>query len=277
MPTFLIVIIIVFAVLVLLLPFLLLAPRVAGRKKKAPFYGRNFAHRGLYEKDQSIPENSLPAFARAAEAGYGMELDVQLSRDGRVVVFHDDTLDRVCGVHARVDELNYDELRTLRLCGTEESIPLFDEVLALVNGRTPIIIELKNGKRNRELCEKTLAAIKSYKGETCIESFNPMIVAWFRRHAPSVFRGQLAQPPKNYSTKKFSKKTAFLLGNLLLNVLARPQFIAYRIGKKPLSVRFSEALGAVKVAWTSHDPSTEADYDVVIFEHYLPKPRFKEQ
>lgn len=275
MPAFVIVLIIL-AALILLLPFLLLAPRIAGKKKKAPFFGRNFAHRGLYEKDQSIPENSLPAFARAADAGYGMELDVQLSRDGRIVVFHDDTLDRVCGVHARVDELDYAELRELRLCGTEESIPLFDEVLALVDGRTPIIIELKNGRRNRELCEKTLAAMKSYKGETCVESFNPMIVAWFRRHAPSVFRGQLAQPPKKYAKNKFSKKTAFLLGNLLLNVLARPHFIAYRIGEKPLSVRFSEALGAVKVAWTSHDPSTEADFDVVIFEHYLPKQRFKD-
>lgn len=274
MPPILIVFI-ALAAFLLLLPFFLLAPRAAGKRKRAPFVGRNFAHRWLYEREGSVPENSLTAFARAADAGYGMELDVQLSRDGEVVVFHDDTLDRVCGVHARVDELDLEELRRLRLCGTDEQIPLFSEVLRLVNGRAPIIVELKNGKRNKELCRKTLNALRSYRGETCIESFNPFIVAWFRFHAPSVFRGQLAQPPQFYLQEGFSKTTGFLLGHLLMNAIARPHFIAYRIGKKPLSVRFAEALGAVRVAWTSHDPSSENRFDAVIFEHYRPKPRFR--
>ena len=269
------IVVIVLAALILLLPVFLLAPRVPGKKLKRPFYGKNIAHRGLYEKDQSIPENSLPAFARAVEKGYGIELDVQFSRDGRLVVFHDDTLDRVCGVASRVDALDWEELKLLRLCDTGERIPLFDEVLALVKGRVPIIVELKNGPRNKVLCEKTLAALRSYEGETCIESFNPLIVAWFRFHAPSILRGQLAQPPSFYRAEGFSGMTSFLLGNLLLNVAARPHFIAYRIGKKPLPVRFSEALGAMRVAWTGHDPSAEPDFDVVIFEHYLPEPTYK--
>ena len=267
------IVLIVLAALLLLLPFLLFAPRIAG-KKKEPFCGRNIAHRGLYTPDQSIPENSLPAFRRAAERGYGVELDVQFSCDGKLVVFHDDTLDRVCGVSSRVDALDWEELQNLRLCGTEERIPLFDEVLSLIDGQVPIIVELKNGSRNRELCEKTFAAISNYKGETCVESFNPMIVAWFRFHAPSVFRGQLAQPPEYYRREGFSGLTSFLLGNVVLNVVARPHFIAYRIGKKPLSVRFAELLGAVRVAWTGKDPSAEQGSDVVIFEHYLPEPEF---
>ena len=108
-------------------PLFLLAPGRATKRQKAPFMGRNFAHRGLHSRDMSVPENSLEAFRLAAKAGYGIELDVQLSRDGQVVVFHDDTLDRVCGVHARVDEKSYDELRALGLCGTNNRIPLFSE------------------------------------------------------------------------------------------------------------------------------------------------------
>lgn len=270
-----IIVLIVLAAFLLLFPVLIFAPARPGKKKKTAFYGKNIAHRGLYQKDQSIPENSLPAFARAVENGYGMELDVQLSRDGKVVVFHDDTLERVCGVSKRVDELDYAELQELRLCGTEEKIPLFDEVLATVAGKTPIIVELKTGPRNGELCEKTLAALRSYAGETCIESFDPTIVAWFRKHAPDIYRGQLAQPPKYYRKYGKSALVSFLLGTCALNLIARPNFIAYRIGEKTFGVHLAEFLGATRVAWTSREQSTEKKFDVVIFEHYLPKPQYK--
>ena len=270
-----IIVLIVVAALLLLFPLFIFAPARPNKKKKAPFYGKNIAHRGLFQKDQSIPENSLPAFARAVEAGYGMELDVQLSRDGFVVVFHDDTLDRVCGVAKRVDELDYSELQNLRLCGTDEKIPLFDEVLATVGGKTPIIVELKTGPRNEELCKKTLAALRAYAGETCVESFDPTIVAWFRKHAPDIYRGQLAQPPKHYRKYGKSALVSFLLGTCALNVIARPNFIAYRIGRKTLGVHLAEWMGATRVAWTSHDAATEKKFDVVIFEHYLPKTEYK--
>ena len=256
-------------------PVVLLAPGQASESKKAPFMGRNFAHRGLHSEDQSIPENSLKAFELAAEAGYGMELDVQLSKDGAVVVMHDDTLDRACGVAARVDELDLAELRKLPLFGTEERIPLFSEVLALVNGRTPLIVELKNGPRNDELCEKTWELLRKYNGAYCIESFNPLIVAWFRFHAPSVLRGQLAQMPAEYVRGGRSLAEAVVLGNTLLNVAARPQFIAYRIGPRPLTVRFAEALGAMPIGWTSHSPDSEEGRDAVIFEYYQPDVRYK--
>lgn len=164
-------------------PLFLLAPGRATKRQKAPFMGRNFAHRGLHSRDMSVPENSLEAFRLAAKAGYGIELDVQLSRDGQVVVFHDDTLDRVCGVHARVDEKSYVELRALGLCGTNNRIPLFSEVLDVIKGRGPLIVELKNGRRNLELCRKTYALLSDYRGEVCVESFNPMIMGWFRFHA----------------------------------------------------------------------------------------------
>ena len=260
--------------LVLLLLFIF-APRYAGKKKRAPFVGRNIAHRGLFEADQSVPENSLAAFSRAANAGYGVELDVQLSKDGEVVVFHDDDLSRVCGVEKRVDALDLSELRALSLCGTGERIPLFTEVLETLDGRVPVVVELKNGPRNGELCRKTLDILNAYGGEYCIESFNPFIVAWFRFHAPSVLRGVLSQPPADFKEAKMSGAVSALLGRCAFNFAARPHFIAYRIAKKPLPVRFCDFLGAMRVAWTAHDESTERDNDAVIFEHYRPEIRFK--
>ena len=254
------------------LPLFLLAPGRATKGQKAPFWGRNFAHRGLHSRDKSVPENSLKAFALASEAGYGMELDVQLTRDGQVVVFHDDTLDRVCGIHGRVDDYTFAELQKFPLCGTAERIPLFSDVLNTVAGRGAIICELKTaGKKNRELCRKTYDLIAAYPGEICIESFDPRIVAWFRFHAPELLRGQLATD--TYSDR--SALQAFLLSHCLMNFLARPQFIAYKLTRRPLSVRLAEALGAMKVAWTSHEPKNEKGQDAVIFEFYRPRITFK--
>ena len=256
------------------LPIYVTAPGKATKRQKAPFMGRNFAHRGLHSRDKSVPENSIEAFRLAAEMGYGVELDVQLSKDGQVVVFHDDTLDRVCGVHANVCDLDYSELKTLSLCGTQYGIPLFTEVLDVINGRGPIICELKTGKRNRELCEKTYEIISNYKGDICIESFNPMIVFWFRVHAKDLVRGQLSGPTKSFKGGN-SLSTAILLSQLGLNFLGRPQFIAYKLDRKTLPVRFNYALGCMRVCWTSHEPRNEKGQDAVIFEFYKPKQFFK--
>ncbi len=259
-----------------LLPFAMLAPGSASRRQKAPFLGRNFAHRGLHSRDKAVPENSLEAFRLAAEMNYGIELDVQLSKDGQVVVFHDDTLDRVCGVHGRVDEFDYSELKEMKLCGSRWGIPLFSEVLHTVNGRGPIICELKRGRHNRELCRKTYDLISSYRGEICIESFDPTIVAWFRFHARDLVRGQLAMPASEYPDDTPGGKVfSFLASRTLLNFLGRPQFIAYKIGKQPPAVRMAQLLGAMRVAWTSHEPRNEHGKDCVIFEFYKPRLQFK--
>lgn len=252
----------------------LVAPGTIYKSQRKLFKGKNFAHRGLHKRSKVIPENSLAAFEAAASYGYGIELDVQLSKDGQVVVFHDDTLNRVCGVDARVDEKTYDELKTMSLCGTEQTIPLFTDVLKCVRGRSCLIVELKNGKNNNELCEKTYNILKSYSGDFCIESFNPFIVRWFKKNAPEIVRGQLANPPKDYNGE-VRPVTAFLLGNTLLNFLCRPQFIAYKIAPKPFPVRLAESLGAMKVCWTSHEWVNEKENDVVIFEFYKPKLTFK--
>ena len=137
--------IIFFAVLAVLAAgyFFSILPATSRRQECLKFAEWNYAHRGLWNAAEGVPENSLPAFARAAEQGYAIELDIQITKDGRIVVFHDDTLDRVCGVHGRVDEFTFEELRGMRLCGTQETIPLLTEVFEVMGGRTPMIIELK--------------------------------------------------------------------------------------------------------------------------------------
>ena len=250
------------------------APGRPKKQQKNVFMGRNIAHRGLHDIEKGIPENSLAAFEAAAAAGYGVELDVQLSKDGQVVVFHDDDLLRVCGVDARVDSLTFAELSQLRLLGTDEKIPLFSEVLSCIRGRGPMIVELKTGKHNKELCRKTCDLLRCYVGEYCIESFNPFIVRWFKKHAPHVLRGQLAAPKEDYQGSQ-KPLIGWMLSRTLFNFLCRPQFIAYKIGKKPFTVRLAEFLGAIKVGWTSHECANEKDYDTVIFELYKPNRKFK--
>ena len=257
------------------IPLAMLAPGHASAAKKAPFWGRNFAHRGLHSPDRSVPENSMDAFRRAVEAGYGIELDVQLSRDGCVMVFHDETLSRVCGVNRRLDELSYEELSKLRLCGTWQGIPLLSEVLELVAGRVPLIVELKSGRNNRELCRKVSALLRDYKGAACVESFDPVIVTWFRFFAPRLLRGQLSTTRRLYRRGGSSSASAFALSHVLFNCLSRPQFLACKIGKRAFTVRIAEAMGAMRVGWTAHDPTAEQGRDAVIFEFYRPRPRFK--
>ena len=253
----------------------LIAPEKPDEKKKAPFLGRNIAHRGLHSADGSVPENSLPAFRAAVEAGYGVEFDVHLTKDDRLAVFHDDNLLRMCGKDKPLESLRYDELRKLRLGGTEEHIPLLSEVLAVVGGETPIILELKRGHNNRALCERTREMLQAYRGDVCIESFDPRIVRWWRKNAPDYLRGQLSCTAGKFGAST-SKLQAFLLSNLLTNFLARPNFVAYGLTpRKPLTVRICEAMGAMRVAWTSRDPSAEQGNDTVIFEYYRPSERYK--
>lgn len=250
----------------------LIAPEKPSSEKIAPFTGRNFAHRGLHTKDGSAPENSLPAFKAAALMGYGVELDVHLTADNKVVVFHDDTLERMCGDSRNIEDLTFEELSEFTLGHTNCKIPLLTEVFEALDG-APVILELKRGKRNDLLCAFTLALIHEYKGDVCIESFDPFIVGWFKKHAPDLLRGQLSCEKSNLTG--VNKITAFLLSNLFTNAFARPNFVAYGIGKKPFTVKLCEMMGAMKVAWTSKSDINEIGNDAVIFEHYLPNVRFK--
>lgn len=263
------------------------APERADEEAKAPFQNLNFAHRGLHTADRSVPENSLAAFRRAVEAGYGSELDVQLSADGEVFVFHDDKLNRVTAFQGIAEERTWSALSQITLCGTRETIPLFRDVLRTVDGRVPLIVELKTTERYPELAEKTLALLRDYHEKTggayCVESFDPRIVFWFRKNAPDVLRGQLSAPARSLAGEHPTLKKRLLCllnANVLFNGVTRPHFVAYQVGRRAPGARAAEALGAMRVSWTAL-PETqelaERTSDAVIFQYYEPPVVFSKE
>ena len=199
-----------------------LLPGTKGRPKILST--KYFAHRGLYNNSGSAPENTMAAFRRAVKAGYGIELDIQLTKDGKVVVTHDFHLKRNCGISGDVDQFNYEELGRFPVFHSEERIPLLEDVLKLVEGKVPLIIELKYKKGSR-ICEKATEILDAYKGEYAIESFHPQVLLWYKKYRPQVSRGQLSM---NYQKiQGWMQPHYLIMRGLLLNFLTRPDFIAY--------------------------------------------------
>lgn len=232
--------------LVLLYVFVLVRPRARKPHLKALLC--DYAHRGLHGKD--IPENSLAAFEAACRAHMGIELDVQLSNDGQVMVFHDDTLVRMTGYKNRVCEVTCEQLQKLRLKGSEQTIPTLKEVLELVNCRVPLLIELKGEEFDAELCEKVAELLDEYRGAYCIESFNPLLVYAMRKYMPGIYCGQLYTDVCREKQKKSLLYVA--LTWMVFNFLARPDFIAYnKEDRDTLPVWIAtELFHAPKFVWT---------------------------
>ncbi len=229
-----------------------------------------YAHRGLHDGNQSVIENSMRAFKMAKERGYGIEMDIQSTRDGQIVVHHDlDTL-RVCGVQAEIEQTNYADLPMLP---DGSPIPLFADFLTMIDGRVPLIIELKHHKQYLHTVRAALAILETYGGDYCLESFHPSIVRYLRRHAPHELRGQLSTGQFDQSTPKTK---AFLLKHLLINVLSRPHFIAYGFEHdKSLSLKLIRRLfRPLLITWTvrnQHDLDlAHMRYDAVMFEGFIP-------
>lgn len=184
---------------------------------------RCIAHRGLHNNE--FPENSIGAFENAINNGYPIELDVHMISDGTIVVFHDDSLSRITGKDGYVKNLKKEDLNSYNLFGTKYTIPTFEEVLHLVNGNVPIMIEIKNTGKVGELESKLLKILRSYDGEYAIQSFNPFVLEWFKKNAPDIIRGQLAG---YFKDEKMSFIRKFALKRMLLNKkIACPHFISY--------------------------------------------------
>ena len=254
---------------------LMIMPRMVGKPDVSAFLEWLYAHRGLHDNSTKAPENSMRAFGKAVEEGFGIELDVQLSKDGVPVVFHDDTLIRICGVEGRVCERTFEELQELSLCGTDQKIPRFEDVLKLVDGKVPLIVELKIETGDMSVCSATDKLLSEYKGMYCIESFNPLAVLWYRRNRKNVVRGQLADAFHREGGR--SGLLYFLLQNLLLNWLAKPDFVAYN-KKYPemLSRRLCRGLYRnTAAAWTVKSieelEMARKHFDIYIFDSFIPE------
>lgn len=219
-----------------------------------------------------FPENSYSAIKRAVEHGYGIEFDVHLTKDGIPVVFHDDTLLRICGIEGNLKDYTYEELQQFRLLGTEETIPTFAEILNLVDGKVPLIIEYKVEGNANALCSTCDKILSDYKGLYCIESFHPLAVRWYRKNRPEVVRGQLSE--------NFMQTTPsplfFLLGHLLFNFLTAPDFIAYNYKHANSLSRIlcRKLYCCLSVAWTIRSreqlEQSKSHFDLFIFEDFIP-------
>ncbi len=232
------------------------------------------AHRGLFD-NAALPENSLPAFERAAREGYAIETDVQMTADGVLVVFHDDTLLRMTGAEGKVSDRTLEQLRQLRLLDTDCVIPTFEEFLTAADG-VNIVVEIKPHERVGEVEAKTYERLRTYKGHYCVESFDPRVIRWFRVHAPEVIRGQLS-----CSFEGMPPLKKRLLRDLKLCRWNGSQFIAYdaSIIRTNKAVR-RWAKRVPILCWTIRSQeqldALEDCFDNIIFDSFLPERRDKQ-
>lgn len=228
------------------------------------------AHRGFH--DETSPENSLSAFKKAIQKGYAIELDVHMIADGTVVVFHDESLSRMTGNDGYLKFLTKNDLPMLYLNGTKETIPTLEEVLKVVDGQTPLLIEIKNTDKVGQLEQKVIDILRKYKGEYAVQSFNPYSLGYFYQHAPEILRGQLSG---YFKGEKLSFVTKFALKRLmLLKKVAHADFISY--DAKFLPNRFVKKHKKLPLlAWTVNSQEEYLQVvkhcDNVIFQNFDPK------
>ena len=272
-PAVIVLISIASALLLLFALYLIIIAPGRGRGVRE-FSKVKFAHRGLH--DGTRVENSASAFRAAVEAGFGIELDVRLSSDGVLVVHHDDELGRVAKGEGRVDAYTADELSRIKLGDSDDTVPTFDEVLSIVDGRVPLLVEIKEDAGKYAVSTTAAERLKSYKGAYIIESFNPLSVGNARKRLSDIPCGFLSS--RFSKDKRFKGIMYFLLEHLLANRFCSPDFIAYDIRNgDPLSLRILRRLfGTVSFAWTVRSEEEEKlaykrGFDSVIFEGYLPE------
>ena len=263
-----IVLILVCIVLALVMLYLWAIRGRTGHPGLAALQGWRYAHRGWHDKP-AIPENSMAAFRRAVENGFGAELDVHLLADGGLAVFHDAKLIRTTGREGFIEDLTLADLPDYKLEGTEETIPTFRQVLDLFEQKAPLIIELKAERGNAAaLCAAVCKELDNYTGVYCLESFDPRCILWLHKNRPDLIRGQLAQ---NFMKEPsgMGRPIDLVLTYLLDNALTRPDFVAYKFEDRcSIGNRLCRKLW--KVAGASWTIRSKADLDAAEAEGLLP-------
>lgn len=250
-------------------------PETSRKEQVAYFSTWLYAHRGLYNNASTAPENSLLAFQQAIDGGYGIEFDVQVTKDGVPVVIHDNNLSKTCSIDEKITELSFNDLCNYTLFDSEETIPSLEAVLNLIHGQVPLMIEIKADLHYKEACQAIDAVLDHYEGDYCIISFNPLVLRWFKRHAPDVLRGQLSS---NYFKDHIGNIgiAQLFLSNLYLNFLSKPDFISYnyKYSYNPAVIVCHKFFKAPISAWTVKSDKQYAllkdHYDFLIFDSFLP-------
>lgn len=245
------------------------------------------AHRALHDAGARRPENSLPAIRAAIREGYGIEIDLQPSADGQAMVFHDETLDRLTYDTGPISARTTAELQRIRVRSSPEPIPTLRQVLAEVDGRVPLLIEIKDqsgtfGPTNGVLEAATAAALQGYGGPVALMSFNPSSIAHMQRLAPNLPRGLTTYP---FPHDEFPDQIGPELEAHRLALAAIADFDAveasfishyWRDLDRP-RVAELKAQGAAVLCWTIRAPEEEAEArrvaQNITFERYLaPRP-----
>lgn len=221
--------------------------------------------------DRGIPENSMAAFGRAVREGLGIELDVHLTKDKKLAVFHDDTLERMCGKQGKIENLFYTDIADCYLDGTAEKIPLLSDVLAYVRGRVPLLIEIKLPDKNTAICVELAKALQEYTGAFLIQSFNCLALRWFKKHQGNILRGQLSSNLVK-SDSSPHRLMRYCVKYLLGNCLCRPDFISYKLeDAENMSLWILKKFLVPVAVWTIRTSSAmlraQKGYDMYIFEN----------
>lgn len=215
------------------------------------------AHRGYHDTKNGIPENSIAAFKKAIRYNYIIELDVHLTKDNKIVVFHDSNLKRMCDVDKIIEDCTYDELLKYNLLDTKYKIPLLDEVLKLIDGKVGLLIETKNSSNNTKLEQLLSEKLDNYKGDFAIQSFYPLSILWFKKNKKDYIRGILSSDFKKH--KDMSNLRKNILKCLVFDIFLKSDFIAYDIKALPNSYVKSKRKNKIILGWTIRN---KKDYDM---------------
>jgi glycerophosphoryl diester phosphodiesterase len=238
---------------------------------------RPIAHRGLHDVTRGVVENSAAAVGAALAKGYTVEVDLQCARDGLPVVFHDRSLERLTGESGLVAERDAETLCAIRLRGSTDTVLSLPDLLSLVAGRVPLVIEVKSTWGRDPRYEQNIAQmLASYRGEIAVMSFDPHLVAAFRRLAPALPRGLIAERFEDRDAKELPPLRRFAMRHLLTSVIAKPNFIAYDVRALPaLAPALARTLFRLPLlTWTVRTESERATArryaDAMIFEGIEP-------
>jgi glycerophosphoryl diester phosphodiesterase len=238
---------------------------------------RPIAHRGLHDVKRGVIENSTSAVEAAIAKGFAIEVDLQASADDEAVAFHDNMLDRLTEESGPVNSRSVSELTTMPLRGSKDRILSLRDLLALVNGRVPLVLEIKSKWGKDDAYEGNIARnLRTYRGHVAVMSFDPHCIARFRSLLPYLPRGLVSErfDDSEYWTKLGSWRR-FAMRHLLTAAIAHPDFIAYDIRALPaVAPAIARAVGLPLLTWTARSEAEKARAqryaDAMIFEGIEP-------
>ena len=220
------------------------------------------AHRGLHNLNKGIPENTIAAFSKAIEKGVAIELDIHILKDNNIVVFHDDNLNRCCGINKKIKNLDIKEIKEVRLFGTDHKIPTLTDTLDFVDSKVPIIIEIKTDVSAKKICPYLLKILENYTGKIAIKSFDPRVCLWLKKNACDIPRGLLITDFKKSKKPNLIKK--LFITSMVFIPIYNPDFLSISLSMlKSKKVKNTRKKGLVILGWTF-----KTKFDYMKYENY---------